>query len=41
MDYPGLICDGLRPMFGAAAPALTAALYQLATGVPYEPGEGQ
>lgn len=36
MNSPGLICDGLRPMFGAAAPALTLALYQSIAGTPYQ-----
>lgn len=39
MDYPGLICDALRPLYGAAAPARTAEMIATITGAPYEPGE--
>ena len=39
MDYPGLICDALRPMYGAAAPARTAEMIATITGLPFEPSE--
>lgn len=34
MNHPGLICDGLRPTFGFAAPMLAYALIQHVTGAP-------
>lgn len=45
LRHPGLICDALRPIAGAAAPALTAWLWSAVVGrpwpgVPSEGGEG-
>ncbi len=35
LHYPGLVCDSLRPLLGAAAPAATAVLYQQVMGTPW------
>ena len=35
LQHPGLICDSLRPILGAAAPAATAVLYHQVTGTPW------
>lgn len=43
LNYPGLVCDSLRPLFGAAAPLATAVLYHQVTGEPWpgvDDGEG-
>lgn len=40
LNYPGLVCDSLRPLFGAAAPLATAVLYQQVMGEPW-PGVGE
>lgn len=46
LRHPGLICDALRPLAGAAAPALTAWLWGAVVGRPWpgvpaaEDGEG-
>ncbi len=39
LRYPGLICDSLRPLCGAAAPVVTAWLWGAVVGRPW-PGVG-
>ena len=34
LAHPGVTCDGLRPMFGGAAPAVAYFLIQAITGKP-------
>ena len=34
LAHPGVACDGLRPMFGGAAPAIAYFLIQAITGKP-------